>query len=93
MVDRSGITYYLLARGCVRAQSIIEADLRLLRVAPRNWILKVVSEQGLTYLAKQGTRQGKIVAIAVVANFHDALRLLFLPSLACVPRRSLQLTA
>ncbi len=54
MLSQSEVAPYLLKRGLVSAESIVEGDLMVMDISRRNRNYKVVSERGPSYLLKQG---------------------------------------
>src|SRR5438477_559487 len=54
MLTQPNVAPYLLKRGLVGAQSLVEGDLSVVDASRRNTNFKVVRERGVSYLLKQG---------------------------------------
>ncbi len=73
MLTQSEVAPYLLKRGLVSAESIVEGDLVVMDVSRRNRNYKVVSERGPSYLLKQGIGPEGIETIANEAAVYQLL--------------------
>jgi hypothetical protein len=71
------VAAYLLEHGLISAASIVEGDLDVADTSRRNRNFKVISEQGPSYLLKQGVGPGGNATVA-----HEAVVYEFLHSLA-----------
>src|SRR6185369_15828414 len=67
---------YLLARGLVTTQAIIDGDLRVIAAARRNRNLRVLAEEGTGYLLKQpfDPAQGGHSTLSAEASFYTFCR-------------------
>jgi hypothetical protein len=74
MLTQRAAALYLLERGFVSAESIVESDLVIADASRRNRNFKVISERDTCYLLKQGITADGIETIAREAAVYQRLQ-------------------
>jgi hypothetical protein len=73
MLMQDQVALYLVARGFVSSETIIAGDLVVEAVPRHNHNFKIRSQQGPSYLLKQGTESGGVGTVAYEARVYDLL--------------------
>ncbi|HYP41983.1 MAG TPA: aminoglycoside phosphotransferase family protein [Chloroflexia bacterium] len=73
MLTPTTVAAYLLRKGLVQAATVVRGDLAVLDASRRNLNFKVVSEDGPSYLVKQGIGPDKAHTLANEAAFYRLL--------------------
>jgi len=75
MLTRSEVVPYLLRRGLVGAESVVDGDLTIVDASRRNHNFGILRERGPSYLLKQGTDAERKATIANEALVYSSLQL------------------
>jgi thiamine kinase-like enzyme len=75
MLTRPEVVPYLLRRGLIGAESVVDGDLTIVDASRRNHNFGILRKRGKSYLLKQGTDAGRKETIANEALVYSSLRL------------------
>ena len=74
MLTQSKVVAYLIERGLVSTETLVEGDLMVVEASRRNRNFKVISERSSSYLLKQGGAPNGVGTVAYEAGVYQLLQ-------------------